>query len=215
MIKLINKSDKKLSFSGELSSTLINAVRRSVNEIPILAIDTLEISKNDSALYDEIVSQRMGLIPLKNENLRLPEECDCEKEDGCGKCSTKFKLVKEGPCVVYSTDLSPKDSIEYKMPITILAAEQEIEFVAIARMGQGITHTKFSPGILYYKYVDDVEDHKDDTKFKKLIEENRKNIGKEMIVNIESWGQISAKEIFTEAIKSLTKNLKELVKKIK
>jgi DNA-directed RNA polymerase subunit D len=215
MIKLINKSDKKLSFSGEISATLANAIRRSVNEIPILAIDTLEISKNDSALYDEIISQRMGLVPLKNENLRLPEECDCGKEDGCGKCSTKFKLAKEGPCVVYSSDLSPKDSIEYKMPITILAAEQEIEFVAIAKMGQGITHTKFSPGFLYYKYVDDIEDNKDDTKFKKLIEENRKNAGKEIIVNIESWGQISAKEIFTEAIKSLTKNLNELVKKIK
>jgi len=215
MIKLINKSDKKLVFSGEISSTLANAIRRNVNEIPILAIDTLEISKNDSALYDEIISQRMGLVPLKNENLRLPEECDCGKEDGCGKCSTKFKVSKKGPCVVYSSDLSPKDSIEYKMPITILAKEQEIEFVAIARMGQGITHTKFSPGILYYKYMDDVEEGKDDTKFKKLIEENRKNVGKEIIVNIESWGQIPAKEIFTESIKSLNKNLKEIVKKIK
>jgi len=215
MIKLINKSDKKLSFSGEISSSLINAIRRSINEIPILAIDTLEISKNDSALYDEIISQRMGLVPLKNENLRLPEECDCGKEDGCGKCSTKLKLSKEGPCVVYSSDLSPKDSIEYKMPITLLDKEQEIEFVAVARMGQGIKHAKFSPGLLYYKYVNDIEENKDDTKFKKLIEDNRKNVVNEIIVNIESWGQISAKEIFTESIKSLNKNLKELVKKVK
>jgi len=215
MIKLINKNGKKLIFSGEISANLINAIRRSVNEIPILAIDTLEISKNDSALYDEIISQRMGLVPLKNENLRLPEECDCGKEDGCGKCSTKFKLSKEGPCVVYSSDLSPKDGVEYKMPITILDKEQEIEFVAIARMGQGIKHAKFSPGLLYYKYAEDVENNKDDVKFKKLIEDNRKNVGKELIVNIESWGQISAKEIFTEAVKSLIKNLKELVKKVK
>jgi len=215
MIKLINKSEKKLSFSGEIDSNIANAIRRSVNEIPILAIDTLEISKNDSALYDEIISQRMGLVPLKNENLRLPEECDCGKEDGCGKCSTKFKLSKIGPCVVYSSDLSPGDSVEYKMPITILAAEQEIEFVAIAKMGQGIQHTKFSPGLLYYRYTDDVEENKDDSKFKKLIEENRKDAEKEIIVNIESWGQISAKEIFIEAIKSLNKNLKEIVKKVK
>jgi DNA-directed RNA polymerase subunit D len=215
MIKLINKTDKKISFSGEISTSLANAIRRSVNEIPVLAIDTLEITKNDSALYDEIISQRMGLVPLKNEDLRLPEECDCGKEDGCGKCSTKFKLSKTGPCVVYSNDLSPKESIEYKMPITILDKEQEIEFVAIAKMGQGIRHAKFSPGLFFYRYSEDLDTNKEDTKFKKLVEDNKKNVTKEIIVNIESWGQMSAKDIFIGAIKSLTKNLKELDKKIK
>ena len=67
MIKIIKKSDDKIIFNTDMSISLLNALRRSVNEIPILAIDSLEISKNDSALYDEIIAHRVGLIPLKNE----------------------------------------------------------------------------------------------------------------------------------------------------
>ena len=95
MIKTINKSDEKLSFETDMSISLANALRRSVNHVPTLAIDSLELTKNDSALYDEIIGHRMGLIPLKNSNLRLPEECDC-KDKGCGKCTAKYKLKAKG-----------------------------------------------------------------------------------------------------------------------
>jgi DNA-directed RNA polymerase subunit D len=214
MIKIIKKSDEKISFSTDMPINLANAVRRSVNYIPILAIDALEISKNDSALYDEIIAHRAGLIPLKNENLRLPEECGCEKEDGCGKCSIKLKLSASGPCTVYSTDLSPKSIVLYKMPLVILDKDQELEFVAIAKMGLGKTHAKFNPGLMYYKYAEDA-DGEDEASFKKLIEESKKDSKKEIAVFIESWGQIKAKEIFTESIETLNKEIKDLVKKIK
>ena len=65
MIKINEKSDDKISFTTDINISLVNAIRRSVNEIPILAIDELEITKNDSALYDELIAHRAGLIPLK------------------------------------------------------------------------------------------------------------------------------------------------------
>ena len=49
----------------DMPVSLANAIRRSVLEIPIMAIDNVEISKNDSALYDEIIAHRLGLIPIK------------------------------------------------------------------------------------------------------------------------------------------------------
>ena len=214
MIKITNKSDEKLSFTTDMSINLINAIRRSANQIPILAIDSLEISKNDSALYDEIIAQRMGLVPLKNEDLRLPKDCDCGKEEGCGKCSIKFKLSAKGPSIVYSDQLSPKGNVLFKMPITILDEDQEIEFVAVAKMGLGVEHAKFAPGIIYYKYADDADDENDEA-FRKLVTESKKDAKKEIIVNIESWGQIKAKEIFTEAIEVLNKELKQLLKEVK
>lgn len=214
MIKIINKTDEKISFTSNMSPSMANAIRRSVNYIPILAVTELEISKNDSALYDEIIAHRVGLIPLKNEDLKLPKDCDCGKEEGCGKCSVKLKLSATGPCTVYSTELSPKGSTIYKMPITILDKDQELEFVAIAKMGLGVEHAKFTPGLLYYRYNQDIENENEEN-FRKFVNESKKDDKNEISVFIESWGQIKAKEIFTSAIEVLNKEMKELIKEIK
>jgi len=214
MIKVIEKAENKVVFKTDMPISLVNAIRRSINYIPSLAIDSLEISKNDSALYDEIISHRLGLIPLKNEDLRLASECDCGKEEGCGKCSIKLKLKAEGPGVVYSDQLSPKTNILYKMPITLLEEGQELEFVAIAKMGLGKDHAKHIPGLLYYRYSEDL-DKEDDGAFNKIIEESKKDENKELAVLIESWGMIPAKKIFTEAIEILNKEINLLLKKVK
>jgi DNA-directed RNA polymerase subunit D len=217
MIKNLQKEKEKISFETDMEISLANAVRRSVNEVQTLAVDTLEISKNDSALYDEIVAHRMGLAPLKHENLKLQEECSC-KGKGCVKCTAKFKLSAKGPAVVYSTEITPKGSSVYKIPIAILDKNQELEFVAVAKVGKAIDHAKFSPGVIYYRYVDDVDAEtleKDDENFQKIIEESKKNKNKELLVSIESWGQMETKEIFIKAIEVLNKNIKELVKSIK
>ena len=214
MIKLVNKSDEKLVFKTDMNISLANAIRRSINYIPILAIDSLEISKNDSALYDEIIAQRVGLVPLKDEDLKMPQDCDCGKEEGCAKCSMKLKLSCDGPCTVYSTDMAPKGSVLYKMPITIIDKDQAVEFVAIAKRGLGVQHAKFSPGLMYYRYSEDLE-KEDDESFKKILEDAKKTEGKEVIAFLESWGQIKPKEIFTQAVEILNQEIKDLVKEIK
>lgn len=215
MIKSLDKQENKIILQTDMPISLANAIRRSVNYIPVLAIDSVEITKNDSALYDEIIAHRLGLLPLVNEDLRLPADCDCGKEEGCGKCSIKFKLSMKGPCTVYSTDLSPKDSIIYKMPITILNAEQELELVAVAKMGMGKEHAKHLPGLFHYKYADDTEAKQDDASFEKIVESSKKDENKELLVSIESWGQIPAKKIFIEAVDALSKELKAFSKEIK
>ena len=114
MIKIKNYDEKeqKLSFITDMSECLANAIRRSSLEIPVMAIDEVEIIKNDSALYDEIITHRLGLIPIKT--IRTVKE-------------TKFKLKAVGPKTVYSTDIKPDIGTDYKLPITILDEEQELE----------------------------------------------------------------------------------------
>jgi len=199
--------------------SLANAIRRSVLEIPILAIDEVEIFKNDSALYDEIIAHRLGLIPIKTDKT--------SKE-------IKFKLKETGPKKVYSTDLKPSTGTEYKIPIVILDKEQEIEIVAEARLGKGIEHTKYSPGLVYFRdnidqdlidFVDIDNDRKISYDEKELIElklpEDKINRikklanSKEIVFEIESWGQIKAKDIFLRAIEVLEENLEKIEKKIK
>jgi DNA-directed RNA polymerase subunit D len=210
------KDKLKLSFVTDMSTTIANAIRRSALEIPIMAIDEVEIIKNDSALYDEMVAHRIGLIPIKTEKTI--------KE-------TKFKLKEIGPKTVYSADIKPDTETGYKIPIVILDNEQELEIIANARLGKGIEHIKYSPGLVYFKhnidpevldfvYVDEngkVSYDEEEMDVKKLTEEQKNKIKKikeadELIFTIESWGQIPAKDIFLRAIEALDENLEELSK---
>lgn len=89
METLLN-SPEKLILRISTNTSLANAIRRTLSEVKTLAIDEVEMYHNDSALYDEMITHRLGLIPLKTE----------------GKMSDKtkidLKLSKIGPCTVYS-----------------------------------------------------------------------------------------------------------------
>lgn len=242
---MANKTENKFEGILDTNESLVNAIRRSANEIPILAIEFVEIHKNDSALYDEIIAHRMGLIPLKtNRKLTEHEKCSC-KGKGCSKCQIKLSLKVKGEPTVYSGELKGDVEIIYdKMPIVILEKEQELQVVTIARLGKGINHAKFSPGLVYYRHITEIS-LKDKEKGKAIIEKLGDSIigeekgiykcskdidyvetiggseavetkpGKELMFFIESWGQISSKEIFSDAVKALDANLKELSKSVK
>ncbi len=184
-MKIIESGKEKIIFIEDMPETLANAIRRSVQEIPVLAIDEVTFYKNDSALYDEIIAHRLGLVPLNNEKLNLPEECSC-KQKGCAKCSVELKIKSVGPKTVYSGDLKGKADVIYeKMPIVILNKEQELELVATAKMGKGIQHAKFSPGLAYYRNFPEFKVSKDCDKCSECVKKCPKNLlslGKEITI---------------------------------
>jgi hypothetical protein len=127
----------------------------------------------------------------------------------------KLKLSAVGPCIVYSSDMTPKNCVVYKMPLAVLDKDQELEFVAIAKMGRGIEHAKFSPGLIFYRYSEDIEKEDSDEDFREMVEDSKKNGAKEINLFIESWGQINGKDILMESFEMLNKEIKELMKKVK
>jgi len=208
-MKIIEKSREKLVFVEELEEELANAIRRSALEIPILAIEDVEFTKNDSALYDQIIAHRLGLVPLKTpKTFDLKAECSCNGK-GCNKCSVALKLTAKGSGTVYSGDLKGKAELVYdNMPIVTLEDEQELELAATAVLGTGIDHAKFSPGLVYYRNPGDLEEDKSFSDGK--VEEVKKS--GELMFFIESFGQIDASQIFVEAINCLLENIKKLKK---
>ena len=155
-ITKINQTPEKISFLiKDVNNTLINTFRRVIIEIPTLAVDTVEFYKNDSALYDEMIAHRIGLIPLKTDKTFIErDKCTC-KGKGCLKCKGSLKLSIKGPCTVHAKDMKGKaiQIAHPEIPIVILAKDQELEFVAEACLGCGKEHTKFSPGLAWFNSI--------------------------------------------------------------
>lgn len=232
MPETILNTPEKLLLKIDAKESLANAIRRSVAEVPTLAIEDVEIYKNDSALYDEVLAHRLGLIPLKTE------------KSMSSKTKIDFKLSKTGPCTVYASDLKGAGDIIYpKIPITILGENHKLELLASAVLGRGIEHAKFTPGLCYYRHLLEV---KSSPEIDKIIQSSKspfkpekkgskwlcdlsdsslssiQELDKEaisdsdqMLLIIESYGNMPAKDLLTGSIKALSSNLDEFEKAIK
>ena len=75
--------------------TVANALRRIIiSEVPTLAIDIVEIEENTSALHDEFLAHRCGLIPLVStqiDDFVYINQCSCTYAN-CERCSVRFDL---------------------------------------------------------------------------------------------------------------------------
>ena len=170
-IKAVDKKGNKLSFLiKKTDAAFVNTLRRMiVDEVPTMAISDVEFRKNDSILYDEMIALRLGLIPL-NTDLKaynLPEKCTC-KGEGCAKCEVEISLKTKASGIVDAAKMKSKDPkiipVYDEMPITKLINDQELEFVAKARLGKGKEHTKWSPGLAWYSEVAKLDVKSSDSK---------------------------------------------------
>jgi len=260
-VKLLEKKDKenKLSFILKgAKPAYANAIRRIIlEEVPVMAIEDVEFKKNSSILYDEIVAHRLGLTPLKTDlkSYVLPEDCKCEGK-GCARCQVKLTLKPKDTGIIYATEMKSKDPaikpVYPKMPIVKLLKGQSLELEATAVLGKGKVHTKWSPGLVYYKRkpVIEITDSKikDAQKCADIcpmkvyeVKDGKLAISKDKAIDchlcnacvdicpegikvegsddyifyIESWGQLSCKDIMLKAMDIFNEKLDEFVEKAK
>lgn len=159
-VKLIkNKDPNILKFVLSKSYVeLANALRRSlISDVPVMAIDEVHFSKNNSALYNEVLALRLGLLPLTSdaETYNPRSECSC-KGAGCAKCTAKFSLEVKGPGMVYARDLKPTDDkvkpVNPDTPLVKLFEDQGLRLEADAVIGFGRDHAKFNSCMASYQY---------------------------------------------------------------
>ncbi|MBI2579782.1 MAG: DNA-directed RNA polymerase subunit D [Candidatus Aenigmarchaeota archaeon] len=166
-IKIIEKSDSKMRFTLEDSSpAFANALRRiMMNEIPVLAIENVDIEENSSGLFDEMLAHRLGLIPLTfPEKFNSKEECKCDGR-GCSMCEVTLVLDKTGPCTVLASDMKSTNddvrSFDGNIPIAELLDGQKIRLEATANLGRGTQHMKWQSSVVGYRYMANVRIHPD------------------------------------------------------
>lgn len=237
-MRKIEKTDNKIVFASSMSDTIANSIRRYFNQVLVLAVDEIEMSRNDSPLYDEAVAHRVSLVPLKTE------KSTNEKTVG------KMKLSAEGEKIVHSGEMKGDFEVVFKnTPITNLAEGQELQLVAFVKAGKGSEHAKFSPGLMFYREVNEVIMDKDlyeevkktfpeaDIKERAgkiiLVDDGKREMldfceglsekrGKkieitkkdEVVVTVESFGQMDADEIFKKSIEALKKDLAHVQKSV-
>jgi len=187
-INVIELDDEHIVFDLiGVDASIANAMRRILlAEVPTVAIETIYMHTNTSIIQDEVLSHRVGLVPIKVDPEKLQ---DYNEEEGPTDLNTiVFKLDVQCPQepegfeskdgqpythTVYSKDLEwqPQGNQEEMFPggvapvhsdivIARLRPGQSIEFEAHCRRGVGKDHAKFSPcATAFYRLLPDVQFH--------------------------------------------------------
>ena len=187
-IQVLSTDPKKISVRLKgVPLQYANALRRiCLNGVPIFAIDTVDVIENSSAMMDESIAHRLGMIPLKTELSRFNEP------------DSRVLLVldsgnKETSETVTSADLLSQDEVvkpsSNKIPIAYLAPGQKIKVEAYARLGRGTEHAKWNSSNV------------------SILTHTDKN--NEYDLTVETTGALEPKEIVIAGVDELTKRLEE------
>ncbi|UCE36321.1 MAG: DNA-directed RNA polymerase subunit D [Thermoplasmata archaeon] len=179
---------------SDISPPVVNALRRTlIADVPKMAISTVEFHlgpirdehgkeyESVTPLFDEIISHRLGMIPIPTDLgvFVFREDCVC-KGEGCPNCTIMYSLNKRGPSeeddeksvTVYADELqlvvqkveglSEKKYAEHfqidkKIPIVKLNKSQALLLYATAELGTGSLHAKWQTaqavGYQYYPEI--------------------------------------------------------------
>ncbi len=229
----------------DTNTAFMNSLRRTImSKIPCLAIDEVTFYENDSPIFDEMLANRLGLLPIKTDLKNYKE----------GE-SVKLILEKEGPGIVTSKDIKCTDPkieiIDKKIYLTKLGPEKKLRLEMSAIMKTGLEHVKHQPAIISYNElpsIDNNKTHKNITELMKSVPEGsvESKAGKlflldpyniklhdqpvnilekfgveiiysndEFVLTIETTGQLTREEIIKKALEVLNEKLEELSKEIK
>ncbi|HYS73933.1 MAG TPA: DNA-directed RNA polymerase subunit D [Thermoplasmata archaeon] len=158
----------------ETEPSFANAIRRVlIADVPKMAIEDVEFHlgpiraedgkeyESVSPLFDEMISHRLGLIPIPTDlglyNRR--EGCPTCHGEGCPNCTIIYSLNKRGPGLVTSADLEPIGDTKLRpkdanIPIVKLGDGQAMLIYATAVLGTGKDHAKWQAthGVGYRYY---------------------------------------------------------------
>src|ERR1044072_413581 len=155
-IKHLTDRECRLVVEG-VNPYFVNALRRTLlSEVPKLAIDKVTFYDNTSALFDEILAHRIGLVPIPTDPSTLNRVGEADAE-GKPAYIVRYTLTKEGPATVWSGHLECQDKrfapVDPKVPIVELLAGQRLILECEAVLGQGTQHAKWQVcSAVGYKY---------------------------------------------------------------
>jgi DNA-directed RNA polymerase subunit D len=197
-VKVLDQNDRHLKIRIEgISFEMANTIRRAVmGEVPVMAIENVDIIENNSGLVDEVLAHRLGLIPLIwPDSYNVMAKCSC-KGRGCSSCTVELSLNAKGPKQVLASDLVSEDKSVQPFDMNDLIVElldgQRIELVAVAKLGYGNDHAKWQSAVIGYEQK-----------------------GRAFIFDIESTCGLTVSEVFRRGLSELENRAEEFAKTVK
>jgi len=162
-VKILNRKGPVLEFLLEdTDPAFANSLRRMmIAEVPTMAVQWTDIHENNSALFDEVLSHRIGLIPIKFDPKKFgfTEDCKCNGK-GCPLCQVVFILDRKGPALVTAGDMKSSNKAvapaDPRVPIVQLLEGQSVKLEAVARLGLGTQHAKHHAANASYQYYPEI-----------------------------------------------------------
>lgn len=240
-LKILNKNDTILKFVIEgTDNGFANALRRiMISEIPVMAIEVVDIEENSSGLFDEVIAQRLGMIPLTYDTKIFDV-----KKGNKGSVTNEVVLVldKKGPALIKAGDMkSTSDdvkAVDSNIPIVELIEGKSLKFEATAELGYGKDHSKWKASIVGYQNVASVKatasdicnehcfDKKDGkvkmgleedcVKCRKLLEKEQPKIEEDSyIFTVETISGLKPEQVLNLALDELEEQSKDFISEIK
>ena len=163
-VKVLDHTDSSLTLRfDDTDPTIVNSIRRTLlADVPKMAIEDVEFHlgpiraedgkeyESVAPLFDEIISHRLGLVPIPTDLALFVPKATCPTchGEGCPNCTIIYSLNKRGPGVVTSGDLEPIGDPKLKpkdvaIPIVKLGDGQALLIYATAILGTGKEHAKW------------------------------------------------------------------------
>ncbi len=157
-IQVMSSSSTELVFLLKDSNVgFVNAIRRTIlGQVPTMAIDVVDIRRNESPLGNEVLAHRLSLVPFCSEtkdDFEYHARCCCTKkremfselveqyperccENKCSRCSVEFSInvineSKTDKLTVTSNDIKPKGD-SFVRPIYY---ESDVLAIPLTRLG--------------------------------------------------------------------------------
>ncbi len=189
-LKLLDKKKDRTTFEVTKKPQVgyINTLRRVfTHEVPIMAVSKVEFKQNTSALYDEVIAHRLGMLALKTDlkSYNIPKKGDEES----AATHLKMTLKATGPKTVYASDIKSKDSkivpVHPETPVVKLLEGQEIELTATAHLGYGKEHAKWNAGLAHYYFKPKITVNNKSAKLRDFIEKYPSQVRKKDSIDPE------------------------------